>query len=70
MSEQIQTQKGIYNMTKAELIDEIFKLKREVQFQIDCKENAQEKLEIAESQGFFDGYYFTWAKEAWVKKDW
>ena len=70
MSEQIQTQKGIASMTKAELIDEIFHLKREIQFQRDCKEDAQEKLKIAHSQGFFDGYYFRWDEGAWVKKDW
>tara|TARA_E500000305_G_C3833914_1_gene148632 strand:- start:170 stop:409 length:240 start_codon:yes stop_codon:yes gene_type:complete len=79
MSEQIITEKiyakehkmfgkGIYEMTKDEMRDCIFKLRREVQFQEDCKDCAEEKLEIAESQGFFDGYKFSWYHEAWVKK--
>ena len=61
--------KGVYEMTKEEMRDCIFQLRREVQFQEDCKDCAEEKLEIAKSQGFFDGYYFTWKEEAWVKKE-
>jgi len=68
MSGQIMFGKGVYEMTKDEMRDCIFHLRREVQFQEDCKENAEEKLEIAKSQGFFDGYKFSWYEESWVKK--
>ena len=68
MSEQIMFGKGVYEMTKDEMRDCIFHLRREVQFQEDCKENAEEKLEIAKSQGFFDGYHFSWKEESWIKR--
>jgi len=61
--------KGIYEMTESEMRDCIFHLRREVQFQKDCKDCAEEKIEIAKSQGFFDGFYFRWDREAWVRKD-
>ena len=56
-------------MTPSEMRDCIFHLRREVQFQKDCKDCAEEKIEIAKSQGFFDGFYFTWKEEAWVRKE-
>ena len=67
MSEQIMFGKGIYEMSESEMRDCIFHLRREVQFQKDCRENAEEKIEIAKSQGFFDGYEFSWHREAWRK---
>jgi hypothetical protein len=69
MSEQIMFGKSIYEMTPSEMRDCIFHLRREVQFQKDCKDCAEEKIEIAKSQGFFDGFYFTWKEEAWVRKE-
>ena len=62
--------KGVYVMSKDEMRTEIFHLRREVQFQKDCKDCAEDQLQKAKEQGFFDGYHFSCYNESWIKKNW
>ena len=68
MSKTLMFGKGIYEMSKSEMRDCIFHLRREVQFQEDCKELKSDMIEQAKSQGFFDGFEYHCGEEAWVRK--
>ena len=56
-------------MTVDELRGAIYELRRDVQFRIDCQAVAEDKLEKAKYQGFFDGYKYNAYEETWIKKD-
>tara|TARA_R110002096_G_scaffold158569_4_gene323883 strand:+ start:486 stop:716 length:231 start_codon:yes stop_codon:yes gene_type:complete len=60
--------KALYEMSESEMRDCIFHLRREVQFQIDCKELKSDMIEHAKSQGFFDGFEYHCGREAWIRK--
>ena len=68
MSDTKLSEKGIYVMSKDEMRSEIFRLRRELQLQIDLKYDEIEKLESAKSQGFFDGFRYSTLNNSWVRK--